>query len=163
MKLYRALRNIIWIKSVLNWSVQYEYNLNLWLFRSAFLVFWEQKVLWKQHRCYDYRVWHRSEELGKFIEKTSPTWKKIMLCNCNVIILEWLQMTLFLTSTKMKWSYTSKTGHGPSKNNRREKLTFDGYILLKNHVGWSLEIKIIKLQITISEKFVCKTYLLTGF
>ena len=45
MKLYRALRNIIWIKSVLNWSVQYEYNLNLWLFRSAFLVFWEQKVL----------------------------------------------------------------------------------------------------------------------
>ena len=26
------------------------------------------------------------------------------------------------------------------KFNRREKLTFDGYILLKNYVGWSLEI-----------------------
>ena len=85
------------------------------------------------------------------------------VCNCYVIILEWLQMTLFLTSTKMKWSCTSKTGHGPSKNNRREKLTFDGYILLKTLVGWSVEINIIKLQVRISEKFICKTYLLTGF
>ena len=45
MELYRALINIIWIKSVLKSSAQFEYNLNLWLFRSAFLVFWEQKVL----------------------------------------------------------------------------------------------------------------------
>ena len=36
MELYRALINIIWIKSVLKSSAQYEYNLNLWLFRSAF-------------------------------------------------------------------------------------------------------------------------------
>ena len=95
--------------------------------------------------------------------KSPPFHAKRSCINCYVIILEWPQMTLFLTSTKMKWSYTLKTGHGPSKNNRREKLTFDGYILLKNYVGWSLEINTIKLQIRISEEFVCKTCLLTGF
>ena len=40
--------------------------------------------------------------------KALPSMQKGHVCNCYVIILEWLQMTLFLTSTKMKWSYTSK-------------------------------------------------------
>lgn len=68
--------------------------------------------------------------------------QKVMLCNCYVII------------HLLRWSdHTSKTGHGPSKPNRREKIAFDGYIVLKDYVGWSLKINTIKLQIRISEKF----------
>lgn len=163
MELYRALINIIWIKSVLKSSArQYEYNLNLWLFRSAFLVFGNKK-------CFESNIDATAiecdidQESSVIHWKALPSMQKGHVCNCYVIILEWLQMTLFLTSTKMKWSYTLKTGHGPSKNNRREKLTFDGYILLKDYVGWPLEINKIKLQIRISKEFVCKTYLLTGF